>query len=830
MLRPIGIALVIAGAAGATLSGSAAQAAAAATPASQAPAGQIDAQTRWDVIDHYCFQCHNATDWAGSVAFDTMSFDGLADDAKIWESAVRKLRAGFMPPPGAKAHPDQPTVNDLIHFLETHLDAAQVAPQPGRVPLHRLNRREYANAVRDLIGLDVDVAALLPGDEQKNGFDNDAVHLQVSPSFLDQYLSAARQVAQQALGNAHALPISTTYGPPGDMIIALAQKGIEGEGAQILYKEGMPFGTRGGISFQHDFPADGEYSLTIGELAEGRQVPRMEYNNTVIALLDNKEFYRTQIGGEEDQKAIDQRQETAVGEINQRFRNIKFHATAGQHRIAVTFLKRSDIESEERFRAEAPEGGEGRIQTVSVLQIRGPLQIEGLSDSPARHKIFTCHPTQPSEEQACARTVISSLAQRAFRRPVDDRRLKPLMAMYEKGHADGGFEGGVREALSAILASPYFLFQVEGGSEAPGTHTHKLTDLELASRLSFFLWGSIPDDELLGLATAGELDKPDVLEHQVRRMLADPKARSLVTDFGFQWLNLAKLSEIQPDRFQFGNASGVLDPRPLFREELERFMDSVLRSDQPVTVLLTAQYTYLNESLAMLYGIDTVKGGQFRRVELADSKRDGLLGKGAVLMLTAYPDRTSPVLRGSWILDRILGTPPAQPPPNVGILKENTGPKPATLRQRLEQHATNPTCHACHGVMDPLGFALENFDTVGEFRARDPVSHAPMDTAGTLPDGTHLSGPDDLRRALAARGDQFTQTLTERLMTYALGRPVDYRDMPTVRRIVRKAAKDNYRFASIVTQIVTSDAFLEREAAPAPQVKTAAVSPAPKGE
>jgi hypothetical protein len=783
-----------------------------------------EAHERWSVIERYCFECHNTTDWAGSVAFDTMSFDELAGDAEVWEAAVRKLRAGFMPPPSAKARPDEQTVNGLIHYLESHLDAAQVEPAPGRVPLHRLNRREYANAVRDLISLDVNVTDLLPGDEQKSGFDNDATRLQVSPSFLDQYLSAARQVAQQAVGNPQAAPITTTYGPPGDMVIALAAKGTPGAGAQVLYKEGMPFGTRGGISFEHTFPADGEYSLTIGDLAEGRLVPRMEFSNTVLALLDGKEFYRTDIGGELDQKAIDQRQETAVGEINARLRNIKFHATAGQHVIAVTFLKRSDIESEERFRTEAPEGGERRVQAVNVLQVRGPLEVDGVSDSQSRRKIFTCHPSQASEEAACAHTIISTLARRAFRRPVEERHLRPLFAIYENGRKEGGFETGVRDALSAILASPYFLFRVEGGGGKDIDGARLLSDVELASRLSFFIWGSIPDDELLDVASRSQLGKPQTLERQVRRMLADPKARSLTTDFGFQWLNLAKLDEIEPNRALYPNASGVLDPRPLFRRELALFMDSVLRSDQPVTALLTADYSYLNESLAMLYGIDTVKGGQFRRVTLPDSKRYGLLGKGAVLMLTAYPDRTAPVLGGAWILDPILGTPPAPPPPNVNVLQEKVGGKPTTMRERMEMHATNPNCHACHGVMDPLGFALENFDTVGQFRARDLVTHGPVDTSGTLPDGTHLSGPDDLRKALASHPDQFVQTVTERLMTYALGRPVDYRDMPTVRGIVRNAAQDQYRFASIVTQIVESDAFRKRETAPPPRVTTASVA------
>jgi hypothetical protein len=773
-----------------------------------------DAHARWKVIERFCFDCHNTTDWAGGTAFDTMSFDNLAGDAEVWESAVRKLRAGFMPPPGTRARPDSQSVEGLIGFLETRLDAAQARPAAGRVPLRRLNQREYANAVRDLLGVVPDVAALLPPDRRKEGFDNDAAHLQVSPSYLDQYLSAARNVAQQAVGDRNAKAISTSYGNLADMVIQLAAEGLDGSGSQLIYKEGMPFGTRGGISFVHDFPASGEYSLTIGDLASGRQIPRMEFDTTVIALLDGKEFFRTRVGGERDQKAIDQTQEKAVEEINARLRDIRFKATAGQHTIAVTFLKRANIESEERFPSTPPEGGEVRQMFLSAMRVRGPMTVDAQQQSASRQKIFICQPAQPAEEPACARKVVSNLAQRAFRRPVDEAMLQPLMGFYESGRKTGGFETGARDALAAILASPYFLYRVEGGATA-GTYT--LNDVELASRLSFFLWGSIPDEELLSLAMRGELGRPATLEAQVRRMLADAKAESLTRDFGFQWLNIGKIEEIIPDARLFAHASGMLDARPMMQQELALFLDSVLRSEQPVTALLTADYTFLNEPLAMLYGITTVKGGQFRRVSLEDSRRHGLLGKGAVLMVTAYPNRTAPVLRGAWILERILGTPPAPPPPNVGDLEANEGPrsKPATLRERFEQHSSNPSCFSCHGVMDPLGFALENFDTVGYLRTRDPDTGGPVDTAGVLPDGTRITGPDDLRAALVARSDQFVQTLTEQLMTYALGRHLDHRDMPVVREIVRKAADDNYRFASIVVQIVATDAFRRREAASA---------------
>lgn len=797
----------------ATMSG-ASSVALAAAPA----AAQDEAHARWGLIEKFCYDCHNTTDWAGGAAFDAMSFDTLAGDAKVWESAVRKLRAGFMPPPGAKSRPDPESVKGLIDFLETRLDAAQVQAAPGRVPLRRLNQREYANAVRDLLGLSIDVSVLLPPDARKDGFDNDAAHLQVSPSYLDQYLSAARNVAQQAMGDVRAKAVSTTYGNIGDMVIALQAEGLTGSGSQLLHEEGMPFGTRGGISFLHDFPAAGEYSLTIGDLASGRAIPRMEFSNTVVALLDGHEFYRTAVGGNEDQKAIDQTQETAVDKINARLRDIRFHATAGQHRIAVTFLKRANIESEERFPADPPEGGEERQAFLSALRVRGPLKVDTAGaalDSTVRQKIFVCQPAQPAEETACARRIVGTLAQRAFRRPVTDAMLQPLMTFYDSGRSAAGFDTGIRDALAAILASPYFLYRAEGG-DAAGART--LNDIEMASRLSFFLWGSIPDDELLQAAMRGELATPGALDAQVRRMLSDDRATSLTRDFAFQWLNMAKLDEIEPDERLFPNASGTLDARPLLKRELTLFVDSVLRSDQPLTALLTANYTYLNEPLASLYGISSVKGGQFRRVELGvDTKRYGLLGKGAVLMATAYPNRTAPVLRGAWILERVLGTPPATPPPNVGILKDEARGKPASMRERFEMHSKNSQCFACHGVMDPLGFALENFDSVGQFRARDADTGGKVDSSGVLPDGTRINGPDDLRIALASRPAQFAQTVTEQLMTYALGRPVDYRDMPVVRRIVRNAARDNYRFASLVSQIVASDAFRRRESAAPPK-------------
>jgi hypothetical protein len=774
------------------------------------------------LIDQYCLGCHSDRVRSGGLALSELNLDAVGQHAEIAEKVIRKLRGGLMPPAGAR-RPDGQSAAEFVSWLEREIDASAVEQRPGRVALRRLNRREYANAIRDLLGFEVDAKVLLPDDNVKGHFDNNAAALQVSPSFVDQYIYAARAVALEAIGNAKAPPVTTTYGDVANMVISLPPAGAPGTGRQQHRLEGMPFGTRGGFIVEHNFPADGDYELTIGDMALAREVPRMEFENTVIALLDGKEFYRTSLGGEADHKAIDQRLDPAVEEINGRLRKIRFRATAGQHNLAVTFVHRSFAESDERTRTIALEGGQERIQAAHALQIRGPLAVTGMSDSGSRARIFICRPAKAEDETRCAQKIVGSLARRAFRRPVTDEDLAPLMAFYTSGHAAAGFEGaagfesGVRDAVSAILASPHFLYRAESGGAAGGTRT--LSDLELASRLSFFLWSSLPDEELLTLAAESRLGKPDVLAAQVSRMLADPRATSLSDDFAFQWLHLAKLDEITPDRGQFPHASGLLDPRAMLKEELRLFIDSVLRSDRSVIELLTADHTFLNERLAMHYGIETVKGSHFRRVTLDDDSagggaRRGLLGKGAILMLTAYPNRTSPVLRGAWILDRLLGTPPSDPPLDVPSLPENRRGQPAkTLRARLEQHRANPTCFACHGVMDPLGLALENFNAVGQFRAHDPDTLTAIDAAGQLPDGTSITGPDDLRRALVDRPDhQFVQAVTENLLTYALGRSLDYRDMPTVRRIVRQAARDDYRFKSIVLGVISSDAFRKREA------------------
>ena len=791
-------------------------------------AGAVDAHpANWQTVEDYCVKCHNTNDWAGSIAFDTLSANEVPKDSKIWEAAIKKLRSGLMPPPTEKQQPDRAAVRSMVNWLETTLDKAQeAAPHVGHVPLRRLNRREYANSVRDLLGLEIDAATWLPQDPLKDDFDTNAESLQMNATFMDQAVTASRSIALLAAGNSNSVPLETTYGLVPNMILSLAAAPAAGSGNQRRYKDGMPFGTRGGMSALHNFPADGEYVLTIGDMALARTVPNMEFENTVIALLDGKEFWRTTLGGEEDHTAIDQRLDDAVAQINGRLKDIRFHATAGQHTLAVTFLRRSYAESDsrtlqyqagdDRRPANALEGGQHRVPAVHAFQVKGPVKITGMSDSVSRKKIFTCRPTSGAEERVCAEKIVGRLARQAFRRPVTDEDMVPLMRFYEKGQKVDSFEGGVRESIAAILVSPHFLYRAES---AVDQGARALTDLELASRLAFFLWSSLPDEALLSLAEKGQLSKPEVLKAQVHRMIADPRGISLTRDFAFQWLNVAKMDAIVPSAALFQNASGVYDPRPALKKELELFMDSILRADRPVTDLLTADHTFINEQVALIYGYTDIRGNGFHKVTLADPNRHGLLGKGAVLMVTANPNRTAPVLRGAWILERILGTPPAVPPPNVPDLGEAIKGKPATVREQTEVHRRNPACASCHAVMDPLGFALENFDTVGAYRTIDPLSRQVIDSVATMPDGLTLSGPADLHKALAARSDQFAQIISEKLMTYAVGRLIDYSDMPAVRTVVRQAKPEGLSFESLVMGVVNSDAF-RRRAPAAPQLKT----------
>ncbi len=536
----------------------------------------------------------------------------------------------------------------------------------------------------------------------------------------------------------------------------------------------------------------------------------MEYKHSLIVTIDGVKVFQNTIGGEDDIKAIDQQQAPAVAAINSRFLDIPVKVTAGPHKVGVTFVARTFAEPDEVLHSFRPSAGEDRIPRIGSLEIQGPFNPTGVSQTPSRARVFVCQPKSASDELPCAKTILSALARKAYRRPITNADLDAPIQFYSAARALGDFDTAIRDALPTILASPKFLYRAERSPAglAPGS-IHAIGDVELASRLSFFLIGRAPDDELLTAAERGTLTTPTVLEAQVRRLLADPRSESLVTSFAFQWLKMRALEEIDPDPIIFPNFDDSL--RAAFRREMELFVDSILREDRPVLELLTANHTFVNERLALHYGIPDVRGDRFRRVTLTDANRWGLLGKGAVLLTTSYANRTAPVLRGAWILENLLGTPPSPPPPDVEAFQENKdGEKQRSVREIMEQHRAKPSCNACHGVMDPLGFSLENFDAIGEWRAEDRYAGTAIDASGKLVDGTAVNSPADLRVALTRRPEQFVQTLTERLMTYALGRTVDYYDMPAVRKIVREAARDQYRFSSIVMGIVRSDAFRMR--------------------
>ena len=762
---------------------------------------------QWKMVDRFCTDCHNPGDYAGNFDLQKINPSNIGQHAQRLEKVVRKLSGHLMPPP-KEPQPDEKTRMAFVSWLENALDEAEAGRHafPAIAP-HRLNRREYANAVHDLLALDVDPGEFLPQDEEVAHFDNIASGLQVSPSFIEQYVISARALAVRAVGEPNPHPGSTTY--------------KAGPANQRSHIDGLPLGTRGGMVVEHLFPVDGEYVINIADMATHIWGNDMEFKNPVVVTLDGKPVYETSLGGEADQKAYDQIQDGVMEKINSRLKNIRFKATAGPHKVGVTFRRRSFAESDDRLQKFVPGGGQDRVYSVRSFEISGPFNPTGLSDTPSRRRIFTCHPDRGDDQELCAEQILTRLATRAYRRPLAEADLTNLLDYYRDGLKIGGFEEGIREAITGILASPYFLYRVEETPEdvRPG-QIYQIDDLTLASKLSFFLWSTIPDDELLDLATRGELHKPDVLREQVARMLKDPRSDALASDFVFHWLNMRRLAEVDPDRSIFPYASGSADPRDDYLTELRLFAKSIFDEDRSVVDFLSAKYTYLNERVALLYGITDVKGDQFRRVELKDSTRWGLLGKGAILMAAAYPNRTSPVLRGSFILEYINGSPPPSPPKNVPPFPENDigTAKARTVREIMAKHRENPVCFSCHGIMDPLGFALENFDAVGVWRDRDRYANTPIDSQAQLPDGTKVNGPDELRKALLRHPEQFVQTFAEGLLTYALGRTLDYRDMPSVRKIVHAAKRDDYRFSSLVWQIVTSEPFLMRQAPEAPVV------------
>jgi mono/diheme cytochrome c family protein len=789
------------------------------TPAAlaAAPSGGHAGATGWDMFSTYCTECHNTDDWAGGVAFDALGETDIPDNIAVMEKVVRKLRSQQMPP-GGHEMPDQSTRAGFISWMEGRLDEVGAKQaNPGSVGLHRLNRKEYANAVRDLFGLEIDPAAILPRDEPRDGLDNIAAALQVTPAFLDQYISAARTVVVQAMGNKDAQPASTTYRATRPS-------------TQLFHEDGLPLGTRGGIAVDHNFPADGEYVLNIANMAQALWVYNMEFENPLVVTLDGKLIYETVIGGEEDMKAIDQKQDPAVEAINKRLKNIRFTTRAGIHHVVVAFRHRTFAESEDRLQMYTPGGGQDRVLRVTSFDIRGPFNATGVSETAARKRIFSaCYPKGAAEELPCAQQVVGGFARRAFRRAVSDDDMRGLMQFYEAGRKQGDFDAGIRRALTAVLANPNFLFRSDAPADElpPGT-IYPVSSLAMASRLSFFLWSSLPDDTLLELAIAGKLQDPAVLKAQVTRMLADPRAISLASNFGEQWLTLNKLPEITPDAATFPYASGAADLRGDFVQEITLFIDDIVRNNGSVLELLSSPYTYVNERVALHYDINSVRGDQFRRIKLEDSSRWGLLGKGGVLMASSYPNRTSPVVRGAFVLERILGAPPPTPPPAVPTLPENqAGKKATTVRERLEEHRQKPQCFSCHAAIDPIGFTLEGFDATGKSRRIDRFARTEIDSLGKLPDGTVVKNPNELRAALLADPVPFVQNLTERLMAYALGRVIEAHDMPNVRGIVRASSKDGYKFTTLITNIVLSDEFTKamvpvpEEAKPAPATTAA---------
>ena len=747
-------------------------------------------------IKQYCAGCHNDRGKAGGVSFEGLSAENIGQHADVFEKAIRKLRGRVMPPPGAR-QPDGKTADSLVAWLEETLDkAAGKDHVSDKVVLHRLNRKEYTNAIRDLLATDFDAASVLPEDDTAEGFDNIASALQVSPSFIEQYVIAARGVAVKALGKPDARPSGWTF--------------RAGPGNQLTHVEGLPLGTRGGILAKVDLPADGEYVINIADMATHIWGNGMEYENPLVVTVDNQLVYQTVVGGEEDMKLYDQVQSGALDRVNARLKNIKFAAKAGPHKIGVAFKRQTFAESDDQIQMFSPGGGQDRLYRVNSFQLLGPFGAAGIGSTPSRDRIFVCHVDKGEAAEPCAKKIMTTLAKRAYRRPVTDEDVNELLIYYKEGEKDGGFESGIRSAITGLLASPFFLYRgehVPTGLRAGATYT--ISDIELASNLSFFLWNSIPDDELLDLAIKGRLSDPSVLDKQVTRMLTDPRSITLASNFVHQWLDMKRLNEIVPDNDVFPYASGRSDPRPEFREELTLFSDSIFREDRSVVDLLKASHTYANERLALHYGITDVKGDRFRRVELKNSARWGLLGKGAILMAAAYPNRTSPVLRGAFILKHIQGVPPATPPANVPTLDEKDigTTKALTVREMIAKHRASPTCSACHAVMDPLGFALENFDATGMWRDRDRYANAVIDSSGELPDGTPLKGPDDVRNALLRRPEQFVQTFTEGLLVYATGRTLQPYDMPAVRKMVRGAASGNYKFSTLVQGVVRSEQF-----------------------
>ncbi len=755
-------------------------------------------ERHWAMLQANCVDCHNDVDRSGDLTFESLTAQSVAEHPEIFETVVRKLRGRLMPPPD-REQPAQTEIDSFISWLEGELDTATPG-SAGYVQAQRLSRTEYAEAVKGLLGVEIDPAEHLPAEIELDGFTNIAAALSASPAFVEQYVNVAAAVAHLAVGEPEPR-VATAYFPPPTE-------------SQNGYVDGMPLGTRGGIRFTHTFPADGEYRLTVTNLGAGLYPRALETEHTLVVLVDRSEQWRGTVGGTEDLALIDRGGAPGRAEIMARFADIPVFVEAGVHEVILTFVERARAASDEQISIFSPTrsfsfSGAPRIPTIAGgIDMIGPYESTGLSRTASRDLIFICEPEVAERERDCAERITANLARRAFRRPVIQTDLDRLMPFYEQGREEtGSFDGGIELMTTAVLASPDFLYRTISPHEDAAGDRYALNDFELASRLAFFLWSQGPDDELLALADAGQLADPEILDAEVRRMLADARAEALVRNFALPWLNVDDLDAVEPDVQIFGfEFTPAL--REAFATEIELFVSSILLGDVNVRELLTAEHSYLNERLARHYGVASVVGPQFRRVALDDPSRHGLLGKGAVLLSTSYGDRTSPVLRGVWVLEKLMGTPPTPPPPGVETnLSTPEGEQPITLRARLEQHRANPNCQGCHGVIDPYGLALENYTVTGRWRDYDAAANAPIDATALLPGERAVEGPVELRDALLASPDQFVHALTEKLMMYALGREIEYFDMPQVRAVVRAAAAEDNRFSAIVAGIVQSAAF-----------------------
>ena len=755
------------------------------------------------LLDTYCIACHNARLQTAGLVLESAAIDAtdVGRHADVWEKVLRKVRSGQMPPAGRRA-PDAASAARFTREIAAALDAAAAAaPDPGRPAVHRLNRTEYVNAVRDLLHLEVDGRALLPADDSGYGFDNNADVLTVSPALLDRYVAAATKVARLAIGDPQIRPAVATYRIPRRVR------------QNDRMSEALPFGTRGGTAVRHLFPLDGEYVIRVRLRRDGDYgIGGLDRGDQLEIRLDRSRVQTFTVGGVEELKGLtydsqepipadrpDLLQRKIYDNTADEGFEVRLRVRAGLREVGAAFVRHAGV----------PEsGGRGsRGPAVEHVEILGPYAAAAPESTPSRERIFVCRPARAGEELACAREILEALARRAFRRPVTGADVDTLLGFYEAGRLEGDFETGIQFALERLLVDPEFLFRMERDPRGLAAgEVYALSDIELASRLSFFLWSTIPDDELLAAAERGALSSPGGLERQVRRMLADPRAARMVNDFASQWLLVRNVRFAEPDRALFPDFDGNL--RDAFARETELLLVDQFREDRSMLDMLRADYTFVNNRLARHYGIPGVYGSHFRRVDLEDPRRHGLLGHGSVLTVTSYPNRTSPVLRGKWVLENLLGAPPPPPPPDVPSLEEGAGAQPTTVRERLEQHRANPVCASCHARMDPLGFALENFDPVGRWRDRDGA--LPIDASADMLDGSLVDGPVAFREALLQRHEELAGNVVEKLLTYALGRGLTHHDAPAVRAIVRQTGATEYRWSDVILGVVRSVPFTMR--------------------